>query len=91
MVTYEVYHGEHLIGHLQVKDGLHKYIPVAETVQALQHEVFLLRQVIDVYPWGKPIPFFEQLISNNRKVGRETLLYSHTHHYSLRRISGPSV
>ena len=91
MDIYEVYCGEQLIGHLQIRDGLHNYVPVAKTVQRLQHEVFLLREMIEGYPWGKPIPFFAQYIQNNKEVGRETLLYSQNNHFVMRLVSDRTV
>ena len=87
MVVYEVYYADILIGHLRVQNGLHQYIPDADSVRVMQQKVFLLREMTEYYPWGKPIRCFDQMIRNNKNVGREKEIYYHNNKYSIRIVS----
>ena len=87
MIVYEVHYRNHLLGYLYIENGLHRYTPIVQTVQMLQREAFLLRETTVDYPWGKPIPFFDRMICNNRNAGREKELYSHNNNYVLRLVS----
>ena len=87
MVAYEVYYGDVLIGHLQVENGQHQYIPDVDAVRAMEQKVFLLREMTKYYPWGKPIPFFDRMIQNSKSIGREQEIYSHNNNYRMRMVS----
>lgn len=87
MVVYEVYHADVLIGHLQVENGLHQYIPDMDSVRVVEQKAFLLREMTEYYPWGKPIRFFELLIRDNKKVGREKELYRHNNNCCMRMVT----
>ena len=87
MVVYEFYYKDILIGHLQIENGLHHYIPIAEAVQPLRERVPLLREMVEGYPWGKPIPFFKERIENATRFGMEKCIRYHTDLFLMRMIS----
>ena len=87
MVVYEVYYADVLLGHLQIKNGLYQYIPDADSVRVMQQKVFLLREMTEYYPFGKPIRFFEKMIRDNKSVGREKEIYYHNNHCRMRMVS----
>ena len=39
MVAYEIYYADVLIGHLQVENGQHQYIPDADAVRIMEEKV----------------------------------------------------
>ena len=86
MVVYEVYYADVLIGHLQVENGLHQYLPDGDSIRSIQQKVFLLREMTEFHPWGTPIPFFDQMIRNNKRIGREKEIYYHNNRCNLRMI-----
>ena len=87
MVAYEIYYADVLIGHLQVENGQHQYIPDADTVRIMAEKVLLLREMTEYYPWGKPIRFFDRMIQNSKSIGREKEIYSHNNNYRMRMVS----
>ena len=87
MVKYAFYDEDVLLGHLYIKDGQHCYEPVPEAVQALQKKVPLTREMVQGYPWGKPIPFFHERIENAKRFGKEKLIRYHTDLFAMRMVS----
>ena len=87
MIVYEVYYADVLIGHLRVNNGLHQYIPDTDAVRAVQQKAVLLRATTEHYSWGKPIRFFDQMIRNNKHIGREKVIYAHNNNYGMRVVS----
>ena len=87
MVVYEIYYKDILLGHLYIRDGQHRYIPIVETIEvAVRCRAFLFREVIQDYQWGKPIPFFQQRIENAKRFGMEKNIYRHTDNYVMRMV-----
>ena len=88
MTEYEVYWKDIPLGVLQIKDGMHRFLPVLEAVQALQDKVPLPHEIARGYPWGKPIPFFEERIENAARFGEKAYIRSHTDAFIMRMITG---
>ena len=87
MVIYEVSYDDVLLGHLYIKDRQHHYVPIPEAAEDLRHKVPLIREMIHGYPWGKPIPFFQERIENATRFGKERLIRYHTDLFAMRMIS----
>lgn len=87
MTEYEVYQKDVLIGILQIENGLYRYLPVFEAVQALQDKVPLTSEMIRGYPWGKPIPFFKERIENAARFGEKACIRYHTDAFVIRLVT----
>ena len=86
MIKYEFYFKDVLLGHLYIRDGQHRYVPVAENVQNVQHHVPLTREMICGREWGSPIPFFQERIENAKRFGMETCIRYHTDQFTMQMI-----
>lgn len=86
MVTYAFYYKDILLGHLEIWEGKHRYTPITENVRRVEREVPLIREVIQGYDWGKPIPFFQERIRNATRFGKEKCIRYHTDLYTMRMV-----
>ena len=86
MTVYEFYCDEVLIGHLQIRDGQHCYIPMDENVKKLVNRIPLDRVMIQGQDWGRPIPFFKERIENAKRFGMEKRIFYHTDLFLMRMV-----
>lgn len=90
MIVYEFYCKEILLGHLYIRDGQHRYIPIAENVEQVKREYPLDMVMIRGCEWRKPIPFFQERIENATRFGMEKCIRYHTDLFMMRMVEVPN-
>lgn len=90
MVVYEFYYRDTLLGHLYIRDGQHRYVPIAEAVAQVKHTCPLDVVMIRGCEWRKPIPFFYERIENATRFGKEKLIRYHTDLFTMRMVEEPN-
>lgn len=86
MIKYEFYWKNVLLGHLYIRDGQHRFVPIAETVDQVRQRCPLPWEVVRGREWGKKIPFFQERIENATRFGKEKLIRYHTDEYVMRMV-----
>lgn len=86
MVVYEFYYKKILLGHLYIRDGQHRYVPIAENVDQVKRECPLPMVTIRGCEWGRPIPFFQERIENATRFGMEKDIRYHTDLFRMRMV-----
>lgn len=86
MIEYEVYYRDTLLGHLYIRDGQHRYVPIKEAVEEVRHRVPLTVEMIRGYQWGKPIPFFHERIENAKRFGAEACISRQTDYFVMKMV-----
>ena len=87
MIKYEFYWKNVLLGHLYIRDGQHRFAPIAEAVDQVRQGCPLPWEVERGYEWGKPIPFFKERIENATRFGMEKCIRYHTDLFTMLMVS----
>lgn len=86
MTKYEVSYRDTLLGHLYIQNGQHCYIPIAQAVEEIRRKAPLPWEMVQGYPWGKPIPFFQERIESAKRFGMEAYICRQTDYFVMKMV-----